>query len=737
MFDAYFDDQYPSVPPKINLETTGGKKVRFNPNLYSCGKVCLSLLGTWKGLETENWDPKNSTMMQVLISIQSLIMSDMVYFNEPSFEQDQGTEEGEKLNEGYSNIVRYCNIKYAMIEQMQNPPKGFESIVRLHFYLKKEEILKEVNKWVALAAKRQAAYQSIVYDHNPSWCKDFQEKNKQGYHAMLVQAVKELEQELNKLQPPDWSEFIKQGHVQPKKRRVAAGVPTADTRAGEALASQSLSKQVAEIDVSYDLNVQAKEMSVMDDRVKDRWSRYIGAMGIDAVAKQSQASVFLSGLGALGVEIAKNIVLSGVKRLTIHDAQPTTSRDLAGQFYLEECDIGLNRARQSLLKLQQLNFYVRVDHLASWEKPLPTDAAQIEGELRLKEYDLVVLTECDYTTVSAVDKYCRAHGVRFIAANAAGPYSWVFNDFGPAFTVLDKNGEDTPELFIDNISFENPGRVTLLKGLKHNLEDGDCVEISRVEGMSRLSASTDNALASASINGSKFHIRVINSYSFYIDADTRSYAPYVRNGIAKAVKEPKTLAFRSFEDSVLGSGKGWQPPFDASILHNDFLKAEQGVELHHCFKTLDLFVSKFHSYPKPWDLQDWREFYGLGGQQLLLLATTQVPDKLLTKEEEEQVQAAQARLKRVMMQFCFVAAGTFAPLCAFVGGYIAQDALKALTNKYVPTHQLAHFDCREVCPPIPSSESEVENYLKQQTPYKPMAGRGEGLNIVAGSSLVE
>lgn len=42
-------------------------------------------------------------------------MSEEVYFNEPGYESESGTEEGEKRNEGYSNIVRLCNIKYAMI----------------------------------------------------------------------------------------------------------------------------------------------------------------------------------------------------------------------------------------------------------------------------------------------------------------------------------------------------------------------------------------------------------------------------------------------------------------------------------------------------------------------------------------------------------------------------------------------------------------------------------------------
>jgi hypothetical protein len=44
-----------------------------------------------------------------------------------------------------------------------------------------------------------------------------------------------------------------------------------------------------------------KELDINDEKVKDRWSRYIGAMGIEAVSKQSKASILLFGLGATGV----------------------------------------------------------------------------------------------------------------------------------------------------------------------------------------------------------------------------------------------------------------------------------------------------------------------------------------------------------------------------------------------------------------------------------------------------
>ena len=48
-FDCFMPLEYPNVPPLVHLCTTGGGTVGFNPNLYPCGKVCLSLLGTWPG----------------------------------------------------------------------------------------------------------------------------------------------------------------------------------------------------------------------------------------------------------------------------------------------------------------------------------------------------------------------------------------------------------------------------------------------------------------------------------------------------------------------------------------------------------------------------------------------------------------------------------------------------------------------------------------------------------------
>jgi len=111
-------------------------------------------------------------------------MSEEVYFNEPGFEGEQGTEEGEKKNEAYSNIVRYGNIKFAMLENIKNPPKGFESVIRRHFYLKKDEIMDECRKWLKYAEKRAANYVGLVNDHNSSWASEYK-KSKTQYKENL------------------------------------------------------------------------------------------------------------------------------------------------------------------------------------------------------------------------------------------------------------------------------------------------------------------------------------------------------------------------------------------------------------------------------------------------------------------------------------------------------------------------------------------------------------------------
>ena len=65
--------------------------------------------------------------------------------------------------------------------------------------------------------------------------------------------------------------------------------------------------------------------------------------GKEAMERMQNASVLISGLKGLGMEIAKNVILSGVKSVTLHDTEKVEVADLGSQFFLRESDIGSNR----------------------------------------------------------------------------------------------------------------------------------------------------------------------------------------------------------------------------------------------------------------------------------------------------------------------------------------------------------------------------------------------------------
>jgi ubiquitin-protein ligase len=152
-FHAYFPHNYPNEAPQVLLHTTGNDTVRFNPNLYNTGKVCLSLLGTWSGQEGEKWNPKNSSFLQVMVSIQSLILVEQPYFNEPGWERKMNTPEGKKLSNDYNQNLHPHTIQLAMSNMLLNPPSGFEDVVINHFKMKKEEIINKTLLWEQEATK--------------------------------------------------------------------------------------------------------------------------------------------------------------------------------------------------------------------------------------------------------------------------------------------------------------------------------------------------------------------------------------------------------------------------------------------------------------------------------------------------------------------------------------------------------------------------------------------------------
>lgn len=181
-FDFHLPPEYPDVPPSAYYHSGGW---RINPNLYEEGKVCLSLLNTWTGRGNEVWDPSSSSILQVLVSLQGLVLNSRPYFNEAGYDKQVGTAEGEKNSLSYNENTFLLNCK-TMMYLMRKPPKDFEELIREHFKMRGYYIFKACDAYM-----KGFLIGSLVKDASVS-SNSSANSNSVGFKLMLAKIVPKL-----------------------------------------------------------------------------------------------------------------------------------------------------------------------------------------------------------------------------------------------------------------------------------------------------------------------------------------------------------------------------------------------------------------------------------------------------------------------------------------------------------------------------------------------------------------
>lgn len=127
LFDYPYD--YPFSPPKVTYMTNNGY-TRFNPNLYKCGKVCVSILNTWSG---DKWSGCQ-TISSVLLTLCSLL-------NDAPLENEPGQTKNCKDFIPYQKSIEFSNIDFSICDII-NPTKNHipESFKIFYPFMKKHFI---------------------------------------------------------------------------------------------------------------------------------------------------------------------------------------------------------------------------------------------------------------------------------------------------------------------------------------------------------------------------------------------------------------------------------------------------------------------------------------------------------------------------------------------------------------------------------------------------------------------
>ena len=137
LFEFNFPKDYPFSPPVLTYWTKDGR-IRFNPNLYINGKVCLSILNTWKG---EQW-----TSCQ---TISSVLMALVTVLNNAPLENEPGITKFHKDLHIYNKIIRYKNMEiamYRMLTEESLPDKFniFQDIMKKEFTKNYSKIIEDI-----------------------------------------------------------------------------------------------------------------------------------------------------------------------------------------------------------------------------------------------------------------------------------------------------------------------------------------------------------------------------------------------------------------------------------------------------------------------------------------------------------------------------------------------------------------------------------------------------------------
>ena len=409
-----------------------------------------------------------------------------------------------------------------------------------------------------------------------------------------------------------------------------------------------------------------KEKEINDDL----YSRQIGTFGMETMRKLVQLKVLIIGMRGLGVEIAKNIILSGPKSVTIYDEFYPTINDLSSNFYISEDDVGKRSRDQACLdKLKGLNPYVTVELL----RFPPTNDFMSLFQKTLLNYNVVVYTELFNTNfLINVNKFCRDNNIKFIYALNFGLVGYIFSDFGNNHIIFDESGSTTISFNIKNITKSADQTLITIDNENgqnnFNIGDGGFITFKDIEGMTEL-------------NGKEYKIKYENYESFFIPVDSTKFHDYIKGG--KAIRVPKNIQKKYFDYNQRSN-------IITDSLHEFLIMDEKKVGRNELLYMVlicihDYFISHNCVLPELNNMTQAKEieknvknFYDLC--------------KKNKYDCYKNIQEYDVKLVLNVIRWC---RAQISPVAAFFGGIVAHEIIKS-TGKYEPIDQWLIMDFFEM-----------------------------------------
>ena len=384
------------------------------------------------------------------------------------------------------------------------------------------------------------------------------------------------------------------------------------------------------------------------------YSRQIKAFGLETMKKLSKLKIIIYGIRGLGVEIAKNLILSGPKQVCICDKNLVKLNDLGNNFFINEKDVNIkSRDEASLNELKELNSYVEVDIEKNFFQ-------------NYLNYDVICITEMLETKlIKEINENCRKNNKGFIYCLNLGLIGIVFTDFGENFGIIDENGEECNSMCIKYISKEKNAIVETDSTYdKKSITPNSYAIFKDVQGMNE-------------INGKIVKLKPCKEADCFYIGDTSYYSEYKKGGIIQEIKIPYKKSFSSFEQSIK------DPKCENFEIDLDKANKNNKQMLHSSFYTIQKYFDINKKLPENNNAKlaenlakEAKEFYDCMRKEK--------NNKFFNKIKKE--------YNFIKFKNMFKFLNVQLPSnCSFLGGFIAQEIIK-FTGLYIPLDQWLWID---------------------------------------------
>jgi ubiquitin-activating enzyme E1 len=409
------------------------------------------------------------------------------------------------------------------------------------------------------------------------------------------------------------------------------------------------------------MNYNISLMSSINNIDNNLYDRQIRTYGEEAVKKMSTSSILIMGLaGGLGTEIGKNLALGGIKNIYLNDSSFVNFDDLETGFYYSSTCVGKSRSYSLQPKLQELNPYVSICTVNSYDC----------------DQDVTICVNQPVNIVEEVSQWSRQQNKKLVVLYSKGVSGVVFVDAGPTHNVTDVTGENIEPVQIGEITLE--GHVRCAQHATHDFQSGDVIEFTNLEGSGL-----------EQFVGKHWTIKVTNSTKFEL---TRLYGttcplmlnPFVFiNGTAVHVKKQVQLSHETWTKQV-------NSPNLAFTFDMDFAR-----------KLVQLYLKMFTLETSHQTLENVIKFIWEKDPKITEL-------KIMELLESRGVQLLEhARMFNYELM----------PVVSLMGSMASSEAIKLVTNKYMPVSQWFTWSDNNLVPKI-----QPDDYNLTKTIYGKLYG---------------